>query len=220
MPFSGIEIFAIIFMMIFTVFYFFAFYTIILKRDLQRRFLRRFHNAVCNIYEEVTHTAQVDEDPDSAHTYWFEQLNLNYEKLCQSNPSNNYTSILDLLETIIYYYDSYPDIAFKNVFRQDKKPQIRNFTVDMCLYIKSRNPFISIPRKEADLMQTILDALDSNNKSLGINSLRQLSQEVANKEKLIIKKDKENQRANVVSIVGVILTVFFGILSLIPILSK
>lgn len=45
----------------------------------------------------------------------------------------------------------------------------------MRLHIKSKNPFIDIPRKEADLMQTIMDALNSNNTSLGINSLRQLS---------------------------------------------
>ncbi|MCH5279029.1 MAG: hypothetical protein J1E60_04485 [Christensenellaceae bacterium] len=85
--------------------------------------------------------------------------------------------------------------------------------VDMCFYIKTINPFISISRKEADLMQSIMNALNNNNCSLGVSSLKQLSQEVATKEKLIIKKDKENRRANIVSIVGLILTVFFGILS-------
>lgn len=85
--------------------------------------------------------------------------------------------------------------------------------VDMCFYIKTINPFISISRKEAELMQSIMNALNNNNCSLGVSSLKQLSQEVATKEKLIIKKDKENRRANIVSIVGLILTVFFGILS-------
>ena len=79
--------------------------------------------------------------------------------------------------------------------------------VDMCFYIKTINPFISISRKEADLMQSIMNALNNNNCSLGVSSLKQLSQEVATKEKLIIKKDKENRRANIVSIVGLILTV-------------
>lgn len=40
---------------------------------------------------------------------------------------------------------------------------------------KSINPFISIPQKEADLMQSIKEALDDNNQSLWINSLKQLS---------------------------------------------
>lgn len=220
MPYSGTDIFIIVFMIVFMVLYLLSFYIIILKRDIQRRFLRRFHNAVCNIHEKILYALQESSGPIPDHTYWFEQLNLNYEKLCQTNPNNNYTSILDLLETVIYYYDSYPDNMFKSIFRREKEAEVRNFMVDMCFYIKSRNPFISIPQKEADLMQSIMDALDNNNRSLGINSLRQLSQEVATKEKLIIKKDKENQRANIVSIVGVILTVFFGILSLIPIITK
>lgn len=95
MPFSGVEIFAMIFVILFMLFYFFAFYSIILKRDLKRCFLRRFHNAVCNIYDEAVCILHKTEK--LAYTYWFEQLNLNYEKLCQSNPNNNYTSILDLL---------------------------------------------------------------------------------------------------------------------------
>jgi len=67
-------------------------------------------------------------------------------------------------------------------------------------------------------MQSISDAL--NNKSLGENSLKQLSQEVATKEKMLVKKDKENQRVNIVSIVGITLTIFFGLLSIFPILPK
>lgn len=63
-------------------------------------------------------------------------------------------------------------------------------------------------------MQSISYALENNNKSLGKNSIKQLSQEIAIKEKTIVKKDKENQRANIVSIVGLVLTIFFGLLSL------
>lgn len=37
--------------------------------------------------------------------------------------------------------------------------------------------------------------------------------------KLIKNKDKENQRANIVSIIGIVLTIFFGLLSVFPMLS-
>lgn len=213
---SGIEMFMMVFMLVFLALYVFAFYTIILKRDIQRRFLRTFHNAVCSIYTEANNASNNQPSLD----YLFEQLNLNYEKLCQTNPNNNYSSILDLLETIIYYYDSYSNTIFKNIFRQEKEPAVRNFIMEICLYIKNINPFISVPRKEADLMQSITDALENNNKSLGQNSLKQLSQEILTKEKSLIKKDKENQRANIVSIVGIVLTIFFGLLSMLPILPK
>ena len=91
--------FITVFIAMFMVLYFVAFYIIIVKSATQRRFLRRFHNAVCNIYdEEIRHTLQKTAKLYSNvnSIYWFEHLNLNYEKLCQTNPNNNYTSILDL----------------------------------------------------------------------------------------------------------------------------
>ena len=205
----------IVFMIIILVVYVILFCFIILKRDVQRHFLYIFHNAVCSVYAEMKNNSQKLVNP----SYLFTQLDLNYEKLCQSNPNNNYSSVLDLLETIIYYYDSCPNTIFKSIFRQEKKTAIRNFIMEMCLYIKSINPFISLPQKETDLMQSIKDALENDNKSLGLNLLRQLSQEILIKEKLLIKKDKENQRAVMISIVGIVLTVFFGFFSIFPILQ-
>lgn len=189
--------------------YVFAFYFIILRRDTRRGFLCTFYNAICNICKFSPESS----DP----AYLFEQLNLNYEKLCQDRPNNNYRSILDLLETIIYCYDSYSDYYFHKVFGRFKDQEVRNFILRICTYIKNINPFISISRKEADLMQSIKDALENNNKPLGVNSLNQLSQEIATKDKLITKKDKENQRANIVSIISIILTIFFGLLSVLPV---
>ena len=205
----------IVFMIIILAVYFIFFYIIILKQSAQRQFLRTFHNAVCSIYAEMVNKSKGSLNPD----YLFKQFDLNYEKLCQSNPNNDYSSVLDLLETIIYYYDACSNAIFKKIFRQEKKTVIRNFIMEMCLYIQSINPFISIPQKEADLMQSIKDALDNNNKSLGLNSLKQLSQEILVKEKLLVKKDKENQRAVIISIVGIVLTVFFGFFSIFPILQ-
>lgn len=197
---------ALVFSIIFLIFYFFAFYYVVLKKVSKKRFLRKFHNAICNIYMQK----KVVANP----TYCIEQLNLNYEKLCQTMPNNKYANIVDLLEMIIYYYDSCPNQIFTSVFMQKKDMEIRNFIVDICFYIKDKNPFISIPKKEADLMQSISYALENNNESLGKNSIKQLSQEIAIKEKTIVKKDKENQRANMVSIIGLVLTIFFGLLSL------
>lgn len=201
-----------IIMVVLFILYVWAFYTIILKRDIQKRFLRTFYNAVCSIYAETSKPSH----HEATSTYWFEQLNLNYEKLCQTNPNNNYNSILDMLETIIYYYDSYSDIIFKGVFQKEKEPAVRDFAIEMCQYIKNVDPFVSIPQKEADLMHSIADALESNNKSLGTNSLKQLSQEIVAKEKTLVLKTKENQRATIVSVVGLILTILFGLLSIVP----
>lgn len=196
-----------IFMCIFTGFYFWLCYVFIFKKDAQRKQIRRFYNAIEHIYKKQLSKS------DSLN-----QLKLNYEKLNQEITNTTYNSILDLLETIIYYFDTYPDKLFKSFFKFDKQEEIRDFLMQICIYIKEDNPFISAPQKEAELMRTLKNALESNNSSLGTNSLMQLSLEIEAKEKLLSKKDKENQRANIISIVGIILTTFFGFLSLYPIL--
>ena len=83
-----------------------------------------------------------------------------------------HNSILDLLDTIKYYYDSYSNTVFKYTFRKENEPAVRNFIMEICLYY----PFISVLRIEEYLMQSITDVLENNNKSFGQNSLKQLSQ--------------------------------------------
>lgn len=168
------DLFLGIFMLIFMGVYLWLFYTAILKRDMQRQQVRRFYNAIVSVFKEALPIEVA-----------FAQLKLNYEKLIQTTSGGNYNSILDILEVIVYYYDTYPDKLFKSIFRTDKAPEIRHFVIEMCNYIKKINPFISSPLKEAALMRTIRNALDSNNVPLGENSLMQLSIEIESKEKLL-----------------------------------
>ncbi|MBQ2285484.1 MAG: hypothetical protein II244_07445 [Clostridia bacterium] len=84
----------------------------------------------------------------------------------------------------------------------------------MFKYIKEKEPFASIPAKEANLLNNINDALLKNNIDLGTVSLAQLSKELSSKEIEIKKMEKQNLIGTIVSIIGIILTVIFGILSL------
>lgn len=173
--------------------------------------IRQFYTIICHIYNNNNNRYSIED--------LYEQINLNYEKFCQSYPDNKYTSVLDLLETLIYNIDLFAnDKKFKRFFKNERNTEIRGFIIEMCSYIKNINPFISIPKKEADLLQSIQNALLNDNESLGINSLIHLSQEIKNKEKIIIKQDHVNKRASIVSIVGVVLTIFFGIISFIKLI--
>ena len=104
-----------VFSIIFLISYFFAFYYVILKRVSKKSFLRKFHNAICNIYTQTKTASDLN-----YYNYYIEQINLNYEKLCQQMPNNKYANIVDLLEMIIYYYDSCHNQIFKSVFMQKK----------------------------------------------------------------------------------------------------
>lgn len=207
---SGIQIFFLIFMFIFIGLYFIYFYYFIVKVAGRRRFIRRFHNVISSI---------VADEEQFSFNIVLDRLNLNYKILCQAYPNIHYARLLDLLETIIYYYDSYPDFLFEVKFFCKKNPEILEFMIIISNYIKKQDPFVSIPRKEANLLRSINEALDNNNVQLGQNAVMQLSQEIDTKEKKIHKMEKENQRANIISIVGLILTIFFGLFSIIPFFS-
>ena len=187
-------------------------YITISKRDIQNFMIKNFYKAVCNVYKTYNETYKEITIDDL-----FVQLNLNYEKLCQTYPSNTYTSILDLVKTIIHYYDIFSYKLFKRFFRVEKNQEIRELMVEICNYIVNINPFISVPKKEADLLYSIKDALENDNCSLGMTSLMHLSQEIDNKEKLLKKQEKQNKLTTIISIVGIILTIFFGVLSFIKI---
>ena len=126
----------------------------------------------------------------------------------------NEKTVLDILETLVYHYDTFTDDRFESLFNVKKDMNIREYIYKLSKYIKEKEPFASIPAKEANLLNNINDALLKNNIDLGTVSLAQLSKELSSKEIEIKKMEKQNLIGTIVSIIGIILTVIFGILSL------
>ncbi len=183
--------------------YFLVFYIVFLRTYVQRKRDSSFYKAVLSVYKENN----LIEDA-------LDQLSLNYNKIFQKLGTNNDLTLLDMLEQLIHYYDSYSEKIFKYRLGETKDPNIRRFILDICKLVKKKEPFSSVASKESNLLKNINDAIIKNNTDLGLSSLQQLAYELANKEKTLKKKEKENQVATIFSIVGVILTVIFGLLSL------
>ena len=197
------EVFIVLLIITLVFIYFMMFYLIFFKTQIKHKRDYRFHNAILSIYDS-------SQSVDDA----YEQLLLNFNKLCQDMGNNNETTLLDILEKFIYYYDTYSKHRFSNLFRVQKSLEIRNFIFSICKFIKDKDPFTAVPSKEANLLKNINDAIEKNNADFGKASLSQLSNELINKEKLLKKKEKEYQLTFIISIVGMILTIFFGILSI------
>ncbi len=179
--------------------FYFAFFNSITKR----RKKVRFHNAIISIYKSNSSTDDV-----------IEQLSLNFNKLTEVFGRTNEKTVLDILETLVYHYDTFTDDRFESLFNVKKDMNIREYIYKLSKYIKEKEPFASIPAKEANLLNNINDALLKNNIDLGTVSLAQLSKELSSKEIEIKKMEKQNLIGTIVSIIGIILTVIFGILSL------
>ena len=192
-----------LFLVLVLIIYFFVFYIVYLKSAIKKTCYVSLYKAVLSVYKEC----HILEDA-------LVQLSLNYNKIFQRLGADKDSTLLDMLEQLIHYYDSYSDKNFKYRFGETKDTKIRSFILDIYKLLKQKEPFSSVTSKESNLLKTINDAIIKNNTDLGLSTLQQLAEEIANKEKTIKKKEKENQVATIVSIVGVVLTIVFGLLSL------
>ncbi len=188
--------------------YLYMYYLILSKSKNKMKNYKLFHNAILNV---VNRTQSVEKA--------YNQLNAVYNKWQQETGNINDTTLLDLLEKTIFYYETFSDEKFYKTFEVKKDNNISAFLSCICQYINNNYPFTSNNPKEATHLSHIKRALTTSNTDLGLATLAQLSSELQNKDKLLQKHQKENQTATRLSILGLILTLFFGIISIVQNIS-
>ena len=85
----------------------------------------RFHNAIISIYKSNSSTDDV-----------IEQLSLNFNKLTEVFGRTNEKTVLDILETLVYHYDTFTDDRFESLFNVKKDMNIREYIYTLSKYIK------------------------------------------------------------------------------------
>lgn len=179
--------------------------------SIKKKRIVLFHNAILSIYDRNKISESMD---NYIIDDLIEQIKLNYNKIFQNEKESDKTMLLDMLEQIIFYYDAYTNKNFEKLFAVNKNFDIRNFVLLISQAIKENDPFSALPTKEATLLKNIDTAIVISNIELGKTAIEQLSAEILNKEAVIKKQEYNNRIATVLSVIGMILTVFFGILSL------
>ncbi len=197
------ELVLTIFMLVVLIAYFYFFYAIMIQDALKKKRLRSFYRSIKSILEKEN----ISDDEI------LEELGIDYNKIFQNVSEKNTPSLLEMLEQMIFFYDSYTDKAFKSIFGEDKDSILKEKCVVLRKFIKEKEPFSSLPPKEATLFTNIKIAVQEGNSSLCDAVLEQLSTEIINKDILIKKQEKNNKNTAIISVVGIILTIFFGILS-------
>lgn len=197
---SEIIIFIMFFIVVIYLYIFFVVY--------HRRYKRLNQLADLHLYRMINSIYKQNLSIEDSYT----QLLTNYliHIKYSTNKDNN---LQDSLEKTIYCFDTYSDKKFRYYFGEDKKEEIRSFIIMLLNYIKINYPFSKTPQKEAALLKIVKEALEKENKELGINAINQLSEEIEIKGKSQIKLETQNKISTIISIVGVILTIFFGIIS-------
>lgn len=200
------EIVVAIFLFVVFCVYIYLFY-LVFSKDLQNRArLQLFHNAVISVYER-------NKELDSIAVV-VEEIELNYNKVFQLQKERNKIALLDLIDEVISIYDTRSDKGFKSIFKRERYEGLPKFLLKVSQFIKESDPFSALSEKNAALLKNLSEALEKTNFELGQVTIKQLSSELQNKESLVKKQQRENQRATMISIVGIVLTIVFGIFSI------
>jgi hypothetical protein len=148
------------------------------------------------------------------------QIAIIYKKIAGRYPHipATYKNTVDFLEELFYRADSYGSDRFKWLYKVEFSDDDKKRVVNIINLIKVREPFASVSSKYVNLLNMASHALDTGNADLGKNSLRQLADDIEVLEDTISAQGRRNQISFIISVVGVILTLVFGALSLIPLI--
>ena len=79
--------------------------------------------------------------------------------------------------------------------------------------MKAKNPYSSLSSKEANLLMVLSGSIENKNEGLGNNTVSQIADEFEILESSLRKQSKKNTVSFLISVVSVILTVIFGLVS-------
>ena len=135
-----------------------------------------------------------------------------------SGIQNSYRSAVDLVEDFIFRADSITPDRFKDIYKMEVSMDNRKRITNITNLMKQSEPFASVSSKFNGLFNMLNHALNTNNKDLGKSMLDQMADDVEILERKVSSQQRTNIAAIVVSIVGVILTLVFGIITIAPLI--
>lgn len=172
---------------------------------------KRFFNGVNSVFER-----------NSDNVKCIPELLTLYNRLMVKFPGaeKNYENLLEIVEDLLYYCDTRSKDNLKKQYGVEFDQIQRGRIVEIIYHLKNQNPFSSTSSKFNGLLMQINQAFELNNSPMGKSSLLQLSEDINLIENNLRSKEKDNLRSYIISIVGTILTIIFGVVSLIPLLKK
>jgi hypothetical protein len=174
------------------------------KRKLERRGQKYFFKGVSSILEAC------GEDPECVP-----QINLLYKRLSEhySTITDSFRSSVELLEELIVRLDTLDEKQFKDWFGISPPQGQRQRIINVHRLMKAKNPYSSLSSKEANLLMVLSGSIENKNEGLGNNTVSQIADEFEILESSLRKQSKKNTVSFLISVVSVILTVIFGLVS-------
>ena len=176
------------------------------KRFAQRRFCR----GIISIYEA---TDQIDEVVP--------QIQILHKRLAEryGNLGEYFRSATEMLEDLLILMDVTEESSFKGMIGVDPPKDKRDKLIASLKLIKELQPYSSLSSKQGNMLNMLRHSIDTDNKDLAKNTIKQLSDEIEVMEGSMRRQEMKNRISISISIIGVILTVFFGAVSFIQFLK-
>ena len=186
-------------------FYLYTIYNLLVK--IRRRRVRaQYFRAIISIVSDIENDEEI-----------IYRINLDFKKLLENYPGyiGNMLISLDLLEEMIFKLDEMGIEKFSSLYGVKISNESKNKIINIAKKIREQNPFISLSPKAANFLMTLKNSIVSGNKELSYTTLEQLSGDIEATESSIASQKKQNNIITTISIVSVLLTFLFGILSLV-----
>jgi len=172
---------------------------------LKRTFAKR--HSIKGFFKIYNETNNVDER--------LNELKLFFKKLKEkySSQLKNTKSFIEILEDIYFIMTTKDNKYLKQKYRVEFDDKLRNTIVDNIMKYKNDNPFVALSPKMSTHLSNLKNSLDNNNNELGENVLSQLAEDIEINEKALIKQERTNKFSILLAVIGVFLTIVFGIKS-------
>lgn len=166
---------------------------------------RHFYRSLKNVFERETNDSRA-----------IDQISIIYRKISESNPefSKKYKTPIDICEDLLARVTGYTSFNFKFHYSLSFSKEEICRLANIVKTIENEMPFISLSPKYGNQLEMLKLAYDSSDVSLGLNGLRQLAKDIKFLESTIEIQERKNRISTWVSVIGVILTIVFGAVSI------
>ena len=126
---------------------------------------------------------------------------------------DRFRSVNDMIEDLLVALDTSDHKAFKTQYGVEVPSDFRGRLYRIRTLLKQEQPFATLTSKQAQLLTQLRSALETDNKDFGANLITQLGTEFEVLEGNVRQQAQRGRITFLVSVVGAVLTLFFGLVS-------
>ena len=167
---------------------------------------RHFYRSVKSILQRESDNKKV-----------IEQFSIVYRKVSENNSefAKKYRTPIDICEDLLTRSTGFSKWSFKFHYSLEFTDEELNRIALIISQIENELPFISLSPKYGNQLDILKLAFEANDIQLGSNSLKQLAKDIKYLESTMDSQERKNRISTLISVIGVILTILFGAVSII-----